>query len=144
MMYNQPLRQHRVNRDSNLADHHMPLTRQGPQFIFPFINDEKAWQKHDVHFYERNLVRRGLDFTDTEDSKKDFLMRYALDVNCRNPIADMRKNPLPPIEELVEGAMFQLATGLKSGCETRKEVDRALRAADNKREWFPNVMGPFS
>jgi hypothetical protein len=108
---------------------------------FPFINNKNEWEQHSVYFYERSPAGRGLDFTDTEDIKTDFL-RYVVDYHFQNPIADIRKHPLPPLEELVEGATLQLAAGLKGGCEPCKDINRALREANNTNEWFPNNTGP--
>ena len=99
---------------------------------FPFINDTNEWELYNVHFYERNPVGRGLDFKDTEDIKSDFLM-YAVDYQCQNPIAEIKKHPLPILEELVDGVSLQLMTGLQSGREPRKDLDRALKDADNTR-----------
>jgi hypothetical protein len=108
---------------------------------FPFLNDNNEWDQHDVNSYERNSARRGLDFADTEDTKKDFL-RYAVYYHSQNPIANTRKHPLPPLEKLVEGTMLQLAASLKVGCVPRKDICRALREACNTNEWFPNNRGP--
>jgi len=108
---------------------------------FPFINDNNEWEQHDVHFYERNPTGRGLDFTDTEDIKSDFL-RYVVEYHCQNPIADIKKHPLPPLEELVEGASLQLMAELHNGREPRKDLDRALKEADNTRHWFPSSREP--
>ena len=48
---------------------------------FPFINDSGSWDQHTSYFYERNPAGRGLDFTDSENTKQDFL-KYALDFQC--------------------------------------------------------------
>ena len=59
-------------------------------------------------FYERNPARRILDFKESEDTKFDFL-RYAVDFHCRNPIvADIKRHPLPQLENLVEGMQRQI------------------------------------
>ena len=108
---------------------------------FPFINDNNEWEQQDVHLYERNLARRGLNFTDKEDIKTDF-MRYTVEYHCQNPIADIRKHPLPPLEELAEGVTLHLAAGWKNGCEPRKDIDRALKEANNTNEWFPKSKDP--
>ena len=84
-----------------------------------------------------------MDFTNTKDTKAHFT-RYAVDLNCQNSIADIRKNTLPSLEELVEGATHQPLIGLKSGCETREGLDRALWVANNTSERPQDNMGPFN
>jgi hypothetical protein len=69
-------------------------------------------------------------------------MRYGVDYQCQKPIPDIRKRPLAPLEELVDGVTLQLAAGLKDGCEPRKAIDRALKEADNTSEWFLRIRGP--
>ena len=60
---------------------------------FPFINDNNEWEQYVVYFYERNPAGRGLDFTDIEDTKSDFL-RYAVEYHCQNTITNIKKHPL--------------------------------------------------
>jgi len=108
---------------------------------FPFINDNNDWEQHDVYFYERNPAGCGLDFTDTKDIKTDFL-RYAIEYHCQNPISDIKKHPLPLLEELVDGVSFQLMVGPQGGREPRQDLDRALKEADSTRQWFPSNRGP--
>jgi hypothetical protein len=55
-----------------------------------------------VHFYEWKPAGRGMDFGDSEDIESYFL-KHVVDFHCRNPIADIKKNPLPCLEDLAEG-----------------------------------------
>ena len=95
---------------------------------FPFINNNNEWEQHQLYFYERNPAGRGLDFTEAEDTKEEFL-RYAVELHCLNPITDIKKHPLPALEELVHGATVAITEGLYNGCEPRKELQRALKEA---------------
>jgi len=92
-------------------------------------------EEHTVTFYERNPAGRGLDFTDNPDSKDDFL-RYAVELQCLNPIADTRKTPLPPLEELAEGTTALIKAGLKHGALTRQDLDKSLKEAGTTRDWY--------
>ena len=55
-----------------------------------------------------------------------------------NPMADTRKSPLPPLEDLAEGVTVQLVTGLKPGSEPMKDLDIALRESGTYLDWFPD------
>ncbi len=66
-----------------------------------FIIDTGNWEEHFLTFYERNPAGRGLDFTENPYHKEDFL-RYAVEFHCLNPLANIRKSPLPPLEDLAE------------------------------------------
>jgi hypothetical protein len=46
---------------------------------FTFYNDKREADEHTLHFYERNLARRGLDFDDHPDDKTDFV-KYAVEL----------------------------------------------------------------
>ena len=72
---------------------------QDKSLNFSFINDNNEREHHDVYFYQRNPTRRGIDFTGTKYIKFDFL-RYVVKYHCQNPIADIKKRPLPVLEEL--------------------------------------------
>ena len=67
-----------------------------------------------------------MDFTENPDHKEDFL-RHAVELHCLNPMADIRKLPLPPLEYLAEGVTVQLTTKLKHGTEPKKDMDVNLR-----------------
>ena len=56
------------------------------------INNDGAYQETPIYFYERNPSGRGLDFDEIPDQKADFL-RYAIRLNCINPIRDIIKKP---------------------------------------------------
>jgi hypothetical protein len=49
-------------------------------------------------FYERNPTGRGLDFTENPNTKNDFL-RYVVELQCLSLLVDIRKAPLPPLED---------------------------------------------
>ena len=82
------------------------------KFTFTPVKGDNV--KHLLTFYERNLARRGLDFTNNPDSKEDFL-RYAVELQCLNPVVDTRKTPLPPLEDLEEGATVLIEAKLRLG-----------------------------
>jgi hypothetical protein len=77
-----------------------------------------------------------LDFTDNPDHKEDFL-RCEVELHCLNPLGDIRKSPLPPLEDLAEGVTVQMATGLKLGTEPRKDLEIALSESGTYQVWFP-------
>ena len=68
-----------------------------------FITYAGNWEEHYLTFYKRIPAGRGLDFTENLDHKEDFL-RTAAELHCLNPVANTRKSPLPPLEDLAEGA----------------------------------------
>jgi len=100
------------------------------------ITNAGNWEEHYLTFYERNPAGRGLDFTENPYHKEDFL-RYAVELHCLNPLADIRKSPLPPLDNLAEGVTVQLATRLKHGTEPRKDLNIALRESGTYQDWFP-------
>jgi hypothetical protein len=67
-----------------------------------FITDAGNWEEQHLTFYEKNPAGRGLAFTENPNHKEDFL-RYAAELHCLNPVADIRKSPLPSLEDLAEG-----------------------------------------
>ena len=77
------------------------------------INNEGEFQDEaPIYFYERNPTGRGLDFDENPDQKADFL-RYAIQSNCINPIRDILKSPLPPLEGIARGVSTQLREVVK-------------------------------
>ena len=86
----------------------------------------RKWEEHFLTFYERNPAGRGLDFTENPNNEEDFL-RYAVELHCLDPMADTRKSPLPPLEDLAEGVTVQLAIGQNHGSELIMNLDIALR-----------------
>ena len=64
-----------------------------------FYNNRRVEEEHTLHFNERNPTRRGMDFNDHPDDKKDFF-RYAVELRCLNPRMDTKTSPLPPLEDL--------------------------------------------
>jgi hypothetical protein len=85
------------------------LDRKGLQFTF--FNDKRVGENHTLLFYERNLAGRGLDFDDFPEDKPDFVM-HAVELRCLNPVADPKKTPLPPLQDLAEAGTFLLQAGL--------------------------------
>ncbi len=55
-----------------------------------------------IYFYEKNPARRGLDFDEYPEQKTGFL-RYAIQLNCINPIRGVIESPLPPLKEIARG-----------------------------------------
>ena len=70
--------------------------------IFLFNNDG-ALDTAPAYFFEQNLAGRGLDFDEFPDTKADFL-RYAVQLDCINPVRGIIKCPLPSMEEIARGA----------------------------------------
>ena len=64
-----------------------------------------------MNFYERNPAGRGLDFDDYPENKSDFV-RYVVELRCLNPVVDIKKTPLPPLEDLAEAVNVLLHVGL--------------------------------
>ena len=69
-------------------------------------------------------------------SKEDFL-RYAIELQCLNPVAGTRKSPLPPLEELAEGTIALIEAGLRLGTKPRRELEKTLKEAGTQRVWYP-------
>ena len=74
--------------------------------IFLF-NNEGAHDTATTYFSERNPAGRGLDFDEFQEHKADFL-RYAVQFHYGNPVKDITKCPLPPLEEIARGTSIQL------------------------------------
>ena len=100
---------------------------------FNFITTKGNNEEQLITFYERNPAGRGLDFTDNPDTKKDFL-RYAVELQCLNPVADTRKTPLPLLEDLAEGVTVLIEAGLRLGTEPKSDLDKTLREAGTQRD----------
>ena len=54
-----------------------------------------------------------------------------------NPVADTRKTPLPPLEELAEGTTTLIESGLTLGAQPRQELDKSLKDAGTLRDRYP-------
>jgi hypothetical protein len=84
-----------------------------------------------------NPAGRGLDFDENPDHKSDFL-RYAIQLNCINPIRDIIKSPLPPLEEIARGVLIQLREAVKLGTQSRRDLEAALKTTGIEADLFPN------
>jgi hypothetical protein len=82
-----------------------------------------------------NPAGRGLKFDEFPAQKADFL-RYAVHFNCINPIRDITKCPLPPLEEIALGINIQIQDVIINGTKSRRDLDGALRLAETEDEWF--------
>jgi len=109
------------------------VDNKGLKFIF--LNDTRAWEEHILQFHERNLVGRGLKFSDAPEEEQDFL-RDAVEYRCQQPVANTQKTPLPPLEDLMEGANNLLSSSLMCNKEPRKELDNILKSAECHKEGF--------
>jgi hypothetical protein len=78
------------------------------------INNDGKYKEAAIYFFERNPTGRGLDFGEIPDQKADFL-RYAIQLNCINPIRDIIKSPLPSLEEIARGVSIRLRELVKHG-----------------------------
>ena len=63
-------------------------------------------------------------------------MRYAVQLNYINPIRDIKKNPLPPLEEIVRGVPIQLRDVKKIGTQSNRDMDSALLSSGTETDWF--------
>ena len=61
------------------------------KIILPLLNTEGDFEETPIFFYDRNPTRKGLDFDEILDQKAEFL-RYAIQLNCRNPIRKISRN----------------------------------------------------
>ena len=102
-------------------------------FKFNFIIAKGNNEEHLITSYERNPAERGLDFTYNPDSKEDFL-KYAVKLQCLNPVVDTRKTPFPPLEDLADGARVLIEAGLSLGTEPRRDLEKTLREAGTQRD----------
>ena len=103
---------------------------------FTFYNNKRTAEEHTLHFFERNLAGRGLDFNDFPDDKTDFV-RYAVELRCLNPVVDTIKSPLPPLEDMSEAVGALMLSGLKPNKEPRKDLEKPLLTERTTRQWFP-------
>ena len=55
-----------------------------------------------------------------------------------NPVADTRKTPLPPLEDLAEGATFLIEAGLRLGTKPIRYLEKTLREAGTQRGSYPD------
>ena len=108
---------------------------------FTFYDDKKVAEDYTLFFYERNPAGRGLDFADFPEIKPDFV-RYAVELRCLNPVADTKKTPLPPLEDLADAITVLLQHGLQQNREPRKELEKLLQAEGAAKDWFPEKHGP--
>ncbi len=102
------------------------------------LNNEGEHQHARIYFYERNPTGRGLDFDDFSEQKADFL-RYAVQLNCINPIRDITKSSLPPLEEIDRGISIQLRDGIKLGSQSKRDQDNARTNSGTEPKWFPET-----
>jgi len=64
--------------------------------ICSFISEERAWDDHNLHFYERNTARRELHFSEALEAQQVFV-RYSLEIHSMNPVANTKiKHLFPP------------------------------------------------
>jgi hypothetical protein len=66
-------------------------------------------------------------------------LRYAVHLNCINPIRDITKNPLPPLEEIARGISIQLRDAKKKGAQSMRDLDAALVSSGTGIDWFPKT-----
>ena len=74
----------------------------GHSIAIRFFTDEGLHNEDFVSFYDLNPAGKGLDFTDNPEDEEPFL-RYAVQLKCINPIKDISRTPLPPLEDIAEG-----------------------------------------
>jgi hypothetical protein len=117
--------------------HAITSNLEGKPLKCSFIINEGNWKEHFITFYERNPAGRGLDFTENPPDHKEDFLRYAVELHFLDPVTNIRKSPLPPLEDLAEGVTAHLATGLKPGSEPRKDLDIALRESGTYLDWLP-------
>jgi hypothetical protein len=58
-------------------------------------------------------------------------------LNCINPIRDIIKSPLSPLEEIAKGVSIKLREVVKHGTQSRRDLDVAVRIANTTGDWFP-------
>jgi hypothetical protein len=93
------------------------------------INNDDYFQESIIYIYIRSPARRGLDFDEFPSQKSDFL-RYAVHLNCVNPIRDITKCPLPPLEEIAYGIHIQLHDVIQKGTLSRRDLHAAINTAE--------------
>jgi hypothetical protein len=102
--------------------------------IFLLNNDEFLDTTH-AYFFERNPAVRELEFDEFLEHKAAFL-RYAVQLNSINPIRDITKNPLPPLEEIVKGVSIRLRDVVVKGTQSKKYLERAFKEDGTEIDWF--------
>ncbi len=104
------------------------------------VNDNREYEDHTLHFYERNPAGQRLEFDDSPDDKPDFV-RYAVELRCQKTVA-YRETTLPPLEDLAEATTALLIAGLLLDKEPRKDLNKLFLASRGLHEWFPSATGP--
>ena len=111
---------------------------QDRRIIISLLNNDGEHQHAPIYFYERNPTGKGLDFNGFPEQKTDFL-RYAVQLNCINPIRNITKSTLPPLEEIARGISIQLREVVKQGSQSRRDLDTALAKSGTEPKWFPET-----
>jgi hypothetical protein len=107
----------------------LPLILQHRGIQIALINNDGYFHEATIYFYDKNPTGRGLDFDEFPSQKADFL-KYAVQINCVNPIRDITKCPLPPLEEIAQGIHIQLHDVIQKGTLSRKDLDAAINTAE--------------
>ena len=63
-------------------------------------------------------------------------MKYAVQLNCINPIRDITKSPLPPLEEISRGVSIHLGDVVENGSQSKRDLDAALAQSGTESDWF--------
>jgi hypothetical protein len=99
------------------------------RLAFTFIEDSREWEDNYLQFYEKNPASRGLYF-DAIMEQKQYFVRYAVDeFRCLKSIAGTKKNPLPRLEDIADGAIILISTGLQQNTDSWRELGKALHMA---------------
>ena len=54
-------------------------------------------------------------------------------------MADTRKTPLPPLEDMAKGATVLIEAGLRLGTHHKRDLEKTLiREAGTQRDWYPD------
>jgi len=78
-----------------------------------------------------------MNFDENPDQKSDFL-RYAIQLNCINPIREIIKYPLPPLEDIARAVSIQLREVVKLETQSRRDLEVAPRTPGIEAIWFPD------
>ena len=125
--------------DTNPTCHHELVGLQRTKVHLFY--DKREGEDHTLNFYERNPAGQGLDLDDYPGNKSDFV-RYAFELRCLNPVVDIKKTPLPPLEDLVEVVNVLLHVGLQHYKEPRKEIEKYYKQKEPRRSGYMRHTAP--
>ncbi len=89
------------------------------------INNDGYFHEAIIYFYDKNPVGRGLECKEFPSQKANFLM-HVVQLNCVNPVRDITKCPLPPLDKIAQDIHIKLQDVIQKGTLSRKDLDAVI------------------